>query len=75
MQLININLLHICCIYTAFEDYLYQGGFPELFQIKNKKGYIRNLFNSIILRDIKQRFSIRYPEAIQKMAYYLTENE
>lgn len=58
---------------AAFEDYLYQGGFPELFQIKNKKGYIRNLFNSIILRDIKQRFSIRYPEAIQKMAYYLTE--
>lgn len=58
---------------SAFEDYLYQGGFPELFQIKNKKGYIRNLFNSIILRDIKQRFSIRYPEAIQKMAYYFTE--
>lgn len=58
---------------SAFEDYLYHGGFPELFQIKNKKGYIRNLFNSIILRDIKQRFSIRYPEAIQKMAYYFTE--
>lgn len=58
---------------SAFEEYLYQGGFPELFEIKNKKGYIRNLFNSIILRDIKQRFSIRYPEAIQKMAYYLTD--
>ena len=58
---------------AAFEEYLSQGGFPELFEVKNKKAYIRNLFNSIIMRDIKQRFSVRYPEALRKMADYLTD--
>ncbi len=57
----------------AFEEYMSQGGFPELFEVKNKKAYIRNLFNSIIARDIKQRFSVRYPEALRKMADYLTD--
>jgi predicted AAA+ superfamily ATPase len=57
----------------AFEEYMSQGGFPELLEVKNKKAYIRNLFNSIITRDIKQRFSIRYPEALRKMADYLTD--
>ena len=58
---------------AAFEEYMSQGGFPELFEVKNKKAYIRNLFNSIIMRDIKQRFSVRYPEALRKMADYLTD--
>ena len=58
---------------SAFEEYMSQGGFPELFEVKNKKAYIRNLFNSIIMRDITQRFSVRYPEALRKMADYLTD--
>ena len=58
---------------SAFEEYLFLGGFPELFEVKNKKAYIRNLFDSIITRDIKQRFSVRYPEALRKMADYLTD--
>lgn len=58
---------------SAFEEYMLWGGFPELFQVKNKKAYIRNLFNAIITRDIKQRFSVRYPEALRKMADYLTD--
>jgi len=58
---------------SAFEEFMSQGGFPELFEVKNKKAYIRNLFNSIIMRDIRQRFSVRYPEALRKMADYLTD--
>ena len=58
---------------SAFEEYMSQGGFPELLEVKNKKAYIRNLFNAIIARDIKQRFSVRYPEALRKMADYLTD--
>ena len=58
---------------SAFEEYMQFGGFPELFEEKSKKVYIRNLFNSIITRDIKQRFSVRYPEALRKMADYLTD--
>jgi predicted AAA+ superfamily ATPase len=58
---------------AAFEEYISQGGFPELFTVKNKKAYIKNLFNSIIVRDIQQRFSVRYPESLRKMADYLTD--
>jgi len=58
---------------SAFEEYISMGGFPELVEVKNKKAYIRNLFDSIIIRDIKQRFSVRYPEALRKVAYYLTD--
>jgi predicted AAA+ superfamily ATPase len=58
---------------AAFEEYLLYGGFPELFEVQNKKAYIKNLFNSIIIRDIQQRFSILYPESLHKMAEYLTD--
>jgi predicted AAA+ superfamily ATPase len=58
---------------AAFEEYMSQGGFPELFLVKNKKAYIKNLFNAIITRDIQQRFSVRYPEALRKMADYMTD--
>jgi predicted AAA+ superfamily ATPase len=58
---------------AAFEEYMSQGGFPELFLVKNKKAYIRNLFNAIIMRDIQQRFTVRYPEALRKMADYMTD--
>lgn len=58
---------------AAFEEYISQGGFPELFVVKSKKSYIKNLFNSIIIRDIQQRFSIRYIESLRKIADYLTD--
>ena len=58
---------------ATFEEYISQGGFPELLLAKNKKAYIKNLFNAIITRDIKQRFSVRYPESLRKMADYLTD--
>ncbi|MDR2424193.1 MAG: ATP-binding protein [Prevotellaceae bacterium] len=58
---------------AAFEEYMSQGGFPELFLVRNKKAYIQNLFNAIISRDIQQRFSVRYPEALRKMADYMTD--
>lgn len=58
---------------TTFEEYMSLGGFPELFLVKNKKAYIKNLFNAIITQDIQQRFSVRYPEALRKIADYLTD--
>jgi predicted AAA+ superfamily ATPase len=58
---------------SAFEEYMSQGGFPELLEVKNKKAYIRNLFNAIITRDIQQRFSVRYIESLRKIADYLTD--
>jgi len=58
---------------AAFDDYLTQGGFPELFKLRNKKAYIKNLFNSIMTRDIQHRFKVRYPDSLRKMAEYLCD--
>lgn len=55
-------------------EYLLQGGFPELLQEKNRRGYIETLLNSIIKTDIADRFKVRYVEALRRMAAYLADN-
>lgn len=56
---------------TAFDEYLRCGGFPELLQRKNKANYIGNLVNSILKRDIEQRYKIKYIDAFEKLAQHL----
>lgn len=55
----------------AFDEYLKQGGFPELMKIKNGKKYITDLVNNILRRDIEQRYNIAYPAQFEKMAHHL----
>lgn len=55
----------------AFDEYLLQGGFPELVQVKNKKKYITDLVDNILKRDIEQRYKIAYPAQFEKMAHHL----
>lgn len=59
---------------AAFEEYFRKGGFPELFEVKNKRGYIQGLFDSIIRKDIQQRFKVRYIEALRMLANHLIDN-
>lgn len=56
---------------TAFDEYLMQGGFPELLYKKNKTRYIGNLVNNILKRDIEQRHKIKYVEAFEQLAHHL----
>ncbi len=56
---------------AAFDDYLRQGGFPELLSKKNKTRYVGNLVDSILKRDIEQRHKIRYVEAFEQLAHHL----
>ncbi len=55
----------------AFDEYMKNGGFPELLSIKNGKKYISNLVNHILKRDIEQRYSIAYPAQFENMAHHL----
>ncbi len=55
----------------AFDDYLQQGGFPELLQIKNSKIYIKNLLNNILTRDIEQRYKISYRAQFENLAHHI----
>ena len=66
----------ISFVKQAYEDYLKQGGFPELFQIGDtpKKSYIQTLLHSILFKDILQRFSVKYPKALGDLFYWSVEN-
>lgn len=59
---------------AAFDDYLKQGGFPELLAISDNKSYVKNLVDNILKRDIEQRYKIRYKAAFENMAHHLLNN-
>lgn len=61
----------IAFLRKAFDEYMKQGGFPELMQVRNAKKYIGNLVDNILKRDIQQRYKIAYPTQFEKMANHL----
>ena len=56
---------------ASFDEYLKQGGFPELLNKKNKARYVGNLVNSILKRDIEQRHRIKHVNAFEQLAHHL----
>lgn len=58
----------------GLNDYLLQGGFPELQTEPNTQDYITGLLYAIIRRDITQRFGVRYPETLERLATWLMDN-
>ena len=59
---------------AAFDDYLHDGGFPELLNEKRKQAYINTLVDSILKRDIEKRYSIKYKAAFENIANHLLNN-
>ena len=58
----------------AFMDYITNGGFPEMQNLRNKRGYIQSLMEAIIQKDIQRRFKIRNVETLRKIAHHLLNN-
>ena len=58
----------------AFMEYITVGGFPEIQNIRNKRGYVQSLLEAIITKDIQQRFNIRNTDALRKIANHLINN-
>ncbi|MGN0214089.1 MAG: ATP-binding protein [Muribaculaceae bacterium] len=56
---------------AAFDDYVNEGGFPELLTVSNKHAYINALVNNILKRDIEQRYSITYKASFELLAQHL----
>lgn len=56
---------------AAFDEYMSQGGFPELQFIRDDKEYVDGLVNSILKRDIEQRFKVVHTSAFEQMAHHL----
>ena len=59
---------------AAFDDYLHDGGFPELLNEKRKQAYINTLVDSILKRDIEKRHSVKYKAAFENIANHLLNN-
>lgn len=55
----------------TFDEYLMQGGFPELLLEEGNPHYVGNLVDDILKRDIQQRYQIRYFAAFERMAHHL----
>ncbi len=58
----------------AFMNYINDGGFPEMQNMRNKQGYVQSLIEAIVAKDIQRRFNIRDSDAMRKIANYLINN-
>lgn len=56
---------------AVFDEYVKQGGFPELQFIANERDYIEGLVNNILKRDIEQRFKLIHTSAFEDMSHHL----
>ena len=56
---------------AAFDEYMKQGGFPELLTLSDARGYVNTLVDNILKRDIEQRFKITYKAAFEQLAQHL----
>ncbi|MCQ2290562.1 MAG: ATP-binding protein [Muribaculaceae bacterium] len=59
---------------AAFMDYINNGGFPEMQNMRNKRGYVESLIEAVLLKDIQRRFKIRNVESLRKIAHHLISN-
>ena len=64
-------------IYTAFENYVLEGGMAGSYLYKDTEArysYISEVFNTLIVRDIRQKYKIRNPQLMDKLANYMMDN-
>lgn len=57
----------------AFNDFLITGGFPEYLKTQNKE-YIKDVFESILYKDIIARYSIKRQKVIKELVGILATN-
>ena len=61
-------------IKRLLNEYLKNGGFPELFKVEFKKQYLRDLYDKILSRDIFSRYKIKYIKEFKEISLYLVSN-
>lgn len=57
--------------HVAFDNYLKSGGFPEIVKRSASMSYIDDLTQSIIYRDIRSRYNLRYMATFSRLATHL----
>ena len=63
--------------YTAFDKYMLEGGMSGSYLYKeqeDKFDYIENVFDTLILRDIRQKYNIKNPVLMDRISQFLMDN-
>ena len=63
--------------YTAFDRYMLEGGMSGSYLYKDqedKYDYIESVFDTLILRDIRQKYNIKNPALMDKISQFLMDN-
>ncbi len=55
-------------------EYLEIGGMPEIFRLKDKRSYLRELFNKIISQDVIYRYNVKYIKTLKEIGLYAVSN-
>ncbi len=60
---------------ALIDDYMRNGGYPEIIQARNiARSYLSTLFDSILLKDVAKRHNIRNTSDLYNLATYLLSN-
>ena len=63
--------------YTAFDNYMLEGGMSGSYLYKapeDKYDYSENVFDTLILRDIRQKYNIKNPALMDRISQFLMDN-
>ena len=64
-------------LYAAFDKYVTEGGMAGSYVYKDpeaKYDYIKDVFNTLIVRDIRQKYKIRNPALMDRLSDFLMDN-
>jgi len=65
------------CNRQSFIDYMESGGLPELFNLNSdeiRRNYVSAIKDTVLLRDIIQRYSIKEPKLLEDIFVFLVNN-
>ncbi len=63
--------------YSAFDRYMLEGGMSGSYLYKeqeDKYDYIENIYDTLILRDIRQKYKVRNPGLMDRISLFLMDN-
>ena len=63
--------------YAAFDDYMIEGGMSGSYLYKDREDkfdYIENVFDTLILRDIRQKYKIKHTALMERISQFLMDN-
>ncbi len=58
----------------AYQNYAMVGGLPESHLVRDRRNYIKTLYNAILFKDVTRRYNVRYPKVLSQLSSILLDN-